>query len=87
MSENIHYAEHIESIAGIAPANRKVIDLLTGIVNRGVAQGVFRRGVEPLQLHMSISGLCFHYMSNRYTLGHAFSCDMQGAAAVAERRR
>jgi AcrR family transcriptional regulator len=86
MSENIHYAEHIEAIAGIAPANRKIIDLLTSIVDRGVAQGVFRPGIEPLQLHMSISGLCFHYMSNRYTYGHVFSCDMQGAAAVAARR-
>ena len=86
MSENIHHAEHMQTITSLAPQNRKIIDLLTGILDRGVASGAFRSGIDPLQLHMSISGLCFHYMSNRYTFGYVFGCDMTSPAAVAERR-
>lgn len=86
MSENIHHADHLKAIPSIAPANRKIIDLLAGILERGADAGSFRRGIDPLQLHMSISALCFHYMANRYTFAHVFSCDMQGAAAVAQRR-
>jgi AcrR family transcriptional regulator len=86
MSENIHHAEHIAAIPSIAPANRKIIDLLAGILKRGEVAGVFRAGIDPLQLHMSISALCFHYMANRYTFGHVFSCDMTSGPAVAERR-
>lgn len=86
MSENIHHAEHIAAIPSIAPANRKIIDLLGGILRRGAASGVFKPGIDPLQLHMSISALCFHYMANRYTFAHVFSCDMTSPSAVAERR-
>lgn len=86
MSENIHHAEHLKTIASIAPSNRKIIDLLQGILDRGEKAGVFRPGISPLQLHMSISALCFHYMANRYTFAHVFACDMQGPEAVAERR-
>jgi AcrR family transcriptional regulator len=86
MSENIHYAEHIQAIPSIATANRKIVELLAGILERGVESGVFRPEVDPLQLHMTTSALCFHYMANRYTFSHVFACDMQGAAAVAKRR-
>jgi AcrR family transcriptional regulator len=86
MSENIHHAEHIAAIPSLAPANRKIIDLLAGILERGATTGVFRDGIDPLQLHMSVSALCFHYMANRYTFAHVFSCDMTSLPAVAERR-
>jgi AcrR family transcriptional regulator len=86
MSENIHYAEHLKAIESIAPANRQIIDLLAGILQRGGDSGAFRPGISPLQLHMTVSALCFHYMANRYTFAHVFSCDMEGAKAVAERK-
>lgn len=86
MNENIHHAEHIKQIPSIGAANRRIIDILQRILDRGAAGGVFRPGIDPLQLHLTISALAFHFVSNRYTLSHIFECDMRSAAAVAARR-
>jgi AcrR family transcriptional regulator len=86
MNENIHYAEHIKELPSIGAANRQVIERLQRILDRGAEAGVFRRDIDPLQLHMTISAFGFHYMSNRYTFSHIFECDMRSAAAAAKRR-
>ena len=54
-------------------------------MDKGVAQGLFRP-VDPVELHMSISALCFYNVSNRYTFASNFGVDM-GASETQVRRR
>jgi len=86
MNENIHQAAHIGELASIKTRNRAVIKTLRTLLDRGVAAGVFRSDIEPVELHMSISALCFYNVSNRYTFSKIFERDMTSATAVAERR-
>jgi len=86
MNENIHHGDHIAHVEGIKERNRSVISALRAILDRGVADGVFRAGIDPVDLHMSISALCFYNVSNRYTFSQGFECDMTSPEAVASRR-
>ena len=86
MNENIHQAAHIGELASIRTRNRTVIKTLRTLLDRGIEAGVFRPDIEPVELHMSISALCFYNVSNRYTFSRIFERDMTSAAAVASRR-
>jgi len=48
---------------------------------RGVAERIFRKGLDPLELHWQISALCFFNVSNRATFSRIFGRDM-GSAKV-----
>ena len=63
-----------------------IINLLQQLLQRGVKAGVFRRGLDPIDLHMSISALCFYNVSNRHTFSRIFERDMNSPKAVAARR-
>ena len=86
MNENIHHGEHIGEVASIKTRNRTVVSSLKALLDRGVKAGVFRSDIEPVELHMTISALCFYNVSNRYTFSHIFEHDMTSAAAVSARR-
>jgi AcrR family transcriptional regulator len=86
MNENIHQGEHIGSIAGVRSRRQTIVDLLRGLLQRGEKAGEFRRGLDPVDLHMSISALCFYNVSNRHTFSRIFERDMTSNKAVAARR-
>jgi AcrR family transcriptional regulator len=86
MVENIHQAKSLARLPKVRRRNAEVIILLQHILDRGQAEGVFRRDVTALNLHLLISGLCFFRMSNRYTFGCLFDCDLTAPAARKEHR-
>ncbi|KMO12864.1 TetR family transcriptional regulator, partial [Methylobacterium indicum] len=45
-------------------------------IARGQAEGIFRADVDPLDVHLLISALCFFRVSNRHTFGAIFSIDL-----------
>lgn len=86
MNENIHHAEHIAQLPNIKARNRTAIVMLRKVIDRGVADGMFRADLDPIELHMSISALSFFPVSNRYTFSHLFGKDMGSAKALQTRR-
>ncbi len=85
MNENIHQAEHLKQIESLPQGNRKVIDILTRIVERGEQEGSFRPGIDPVELHLNMTALSFYNVSNQFTFAHNFGFDMTSPEAV-ERR-
>ncbi|HCB75047.1 MAG TPA: TetR/AcrR family transcriptional regulator [Sphingomonas bacterium] len=85
MNENIHRAEHLKQIEGLQSNNRRVIDLLAAILKRGEAEGVFRAGIDPVDLHMNMTALAFYNVSNQFTFAHNFGVDMTSDAAIEKR--
>ena len=86
MNENVHYGEHIAQVAGIKESNETVVAQLQSILDRGVELGVFRPGVDPADLHTTISALSFYSVSNRHTFLHNFGVDFSDPAYRAKRR-
>jgi hypothetical protein len=61
--------------------------MLRGILRRGERDGLFRRGVDPVQLYISIAGEGYFYLSNRYTLSRIFDRDLMDQRALKSRAR
>ena len=47
--------------------------------------GVFRGGVDPVHLYISIAGLAYFYLSNNPTLSTIFGRDLMTPKALSER--
>ncbi len=86
MNENIHRGAHIAHVPDLKTRNRSVIALLKTIIDRGVDDGLFRDDIDPVDLHMSISALCFYNVSNRYTFANNFGVDFATDAFLKDRR-
>ena len=86
MIENIHHGEYLSRSKAIQGLNVTAIDTISRLYERGVKAGVFRRGLDPIDLHWQISALCFFNVSNRATFSKIFSRDLEieeGAGALA----
>jgi len=75
-SENLHKAVHIRKSDRIAELYYPLTRVIGGLLDRGVAEGVFRKGVDPMQLYITISGVGYFYLSNSHTLGTIFGTDL-----------
>jgi AcrR family transcriptional regulator len=74
--ENIHRAEHIARSTVLSGLANPALDVLARILDRGRTAGVFRGGVDPLDIHMVISAFCVFRIANRHTWGAIFKRDM-----------
>ncbi len=86
MNENVHHGVHIAQIESLRGRNRSAIEQLAAILAKGEAAGLFRAGIDPVDLHTTISALCFYNVSNRYTFMHNFGVDFTAAETKARRR-
>jgi len=86
VSENIEEARNVRASPTIPTRNARVIETLSKLLARGEAGGVFRRGVDALDLHILISSFCFYRVSNRHTLGAIFGRDLRDANIAARQR-
>jgi AcrR family transcriptional regulator len=86
MTENIHRGEFLAQSKAIQKLNVPAIDAVREVYQRGVKAGVFRVGIDPVDLHMSISALSFFNTANRHTFALIFKRDMESPAAVVARR-
>jgi AcrR family transcriptional regulator len=86
MNENIHHGAYIAKVTGIQERNTAAIARVADILARGVAARMFRKDIKPVELHMTISALCFYNVSNRYTFSFGFKHDMTSPKAMRARR-
>ena len=84
-SENLHRGRHLRRSRQVAAMNSPLVAMLRGLLERGMRKGQFRRGVDPVQLYISIAGLGYFYLSNRHTLSTIFERDLLAARSKAER--
>jgi AcrR family transcriptional regulator len=74
--ENTHNAEHVRQSDAVRHTNRPALQVLHDLLERGYRQGVFKREIDPVDLHLMISALCFYRVSNRHTFGAIFDCEL-----------
>lgn len=84
--ENRHGAMHVRRSGKLPTMHSPLIALIAATLDKGVAAGVFRPGVDPLQLYVSIAALGYFYFSNAATLSTIFKRRLDSRAAVATRR-
>ena len=62
-----------------------LVQTLADVLERGHKSGVFRAGVDPVQLYISIAGLSYFYLGNNHTLSTIFKRPLLGPKAKLER--
>ena len=86
MNENITGGVHMARSKAIGKLNVTVIDTLHRLIERGQKARVFRRDIDPIELHMSIAALGIFNVANRATFSTIFKRDMTSPQALKARR-
>jgi AcrR family transcriptional regulator len=86
MIENIHHGEYLAKSQVIQKLNVRAIDAVRELYERGVEEGVFRAGLDPIELHWQISALCFFNVSNRATFSKIFKRDLGSTKSLSSLR-
>jgi AcrR family transcriptional regulator len=86
MTENIHRGEYLAQSRTIHKLNVPAIEGLRAVLERGQRAGLFRSGIDPVDLHMSISALSVFNVANRHTFSLIFKRDLESSAALIARR-
>jgi AcrR family transcriptional regulator len=84
-SENLHRAAHLKRSERIQEMNSPLVQLLDDVLERGRRDNLFRAGVDPVQLYISIASLCYFYLSNNDTLSAVFGRNLRAPKAMAQR--
>ena len=84
-SENMHRAGHLKRSHRIRQMNSPLIEVLADVLVRGEQSGELRKGIDPMQLYISIAGLAYFYLSNNHTLSAIFGRELMTPAAHDER--
>jgi TetR/AcrR family transcriptional regulator len=84
--ENAHRGRHLQAAHTVTEMNRPIIELIRKTLQRGVKEGVFRRGLDPFHVYLSIAGMSFFYFANIHTLSRAFDRPLATDPAMDERR-
>ena len=74
--ENLHKARHIRTSKRIRALYDPLVASIAQVLDDGVAQGVFRGGIDPQFLYISLSSLAYHYLSNQFTLQLALGIEL-----------
>lgn len=85
-SENLYRARHLRKSKKVRELHSPFVAMIDGILKRGVAAGVFRPGIDPVQLYITIAAVGYFYFSNNWTLSAIFDRDLQSEAACRRRR-
>ena len=86
-TENLHRAAYLKKSKRIRELHSPLIGMIANLLERGAKKGAFRRGVDPVDLYISIAGLGWFYLSNRHTLSTIFGRDLTVRAALDARGR
>ena len=84
-SENLHKARHLKQSRTVGEMFSTLESMVRNILNRGVRKGVFRKGVDPVQLNITIAAISYYYLTNRYTGSIIYQRDLMAPAALKQR--
>jgi len=84
-SENLHRGRHLKNSAVIVAISRQLTEMVARLVDRGAAEGVFRPGIDPVQLNITVAAVGYYYLTNRYTGSIIYERDLMAASALEDR--
>jgi len=84
-TENMNRASYLKKSQNIRSLHAPLVGMIEVLLKRGATKGMFRSGVDPVELYISIAALGFFYMSNRHTLSTIFGKDLSAPARLAVR--
>jgi len=81
-TENLNQARYLRQSKVVAEMHSNFISELKDVLQRGSRDGVFRAGLDPVDVYLTIASLGYFYLSNRFTLSTIFQRDLIGPAEL-----
>lgn len=75
-TENLFKAVHLKKMTRVKQIYHPLLQGIRELLERGEQSGVFRKGIDPIQLYISMSALSYHYISNQHTFSAIFDFDL-----------
>jgi TetR/AcrR family transcriptional regulator len=66
--ENKHRGKYIRKSGRMRDLYNPLVETIRFILERGLKDGIFKPGLDPAIVYLTLSSLCYHYLSNQYTL-------------------
>src|SRR5215472_14421975 len=85
--ENRGGARHVRGSKRLEAMHSPLVSMVSQILKQGIRSRTFRRGIDPVQLYISIAGLSYFFFSNTPTLSAIFGKDLGSTTALRARRR
>lgn len=86
-NENLYQAKHLRKSAKIRELHSPFVRMIDEILKRGVAKRVFRPGLDPVEVYITIAAIGYFYLSNNATLSAIFGRDLSAPAACTRRKK
>ena len=86
-TENLHKAAYLKRSKRIRELHSPLTGMISALLQRGAKARVFRTGVDPVELYITIAALGFFYLSNRHTLSTIFGRDLAAPKSIAAREQ
>jgi TetR/AcrR family transcriptional regulator len=80
-------ARHVQRSRRLEAMHSPLVSLVSRILRDGERAGIFRKGVNPVLLYISIAGLSYFFFSNTPTLSAIFRKDFLSRTARRSRRK
>ncbi|KVT43689.1 TetR family transcriptional regulator [Burkholderia ubonensis] len=74
-NENLHEARYLHKSTRIREMISPIVTMLGNVLTRGQKAGLFRGDVDPLRFYVTLSGLGYYVVSNRFTLAATLGRD------------
>ena len=84
-NENLMGARMLKRSRLVPQLYSPLLETLTEVLKRGQKAGVFRGGVDPMQLYISIAALGYFYCSNMRSLSAIFTSALSSRASIRRR--
>lgn len=84
-SENLHKASHLKKSQVIQAVSRRFVAMVDIILERGEREGIFHKGIDPIQLNITIAAIGYYYITNRFTGSIIFERDLMSKSSIEER--
>lgn len=84
-SENLHKGKHLKKSKIIEDISNKFVSMVGAILDKGVASGQFRSGIDPVQLNITIAAIGYYYLTNRHTGAIVYQRELDNVEAYNER--
>ncbi len=86
-NENLLDGRYLSRSVRVSSLSSPLLVAMKEVLRRGEAEEVFRRGIDPLQLYVSMVAMSYFHISNGPTLSHLFSANLSAGRWRNERRR
>ena len=81
-SENLHKARHLKKSKVVQDISRRLVTMVDTLLERGAKQGLFRDGIDPVQLNITIAAIGYYYFTNRFTGAIIYERDLMSREAL-----